>query len=196
MSSAAEFAIFYLPPASGSDRAKMQRVSRFCPRSAGFRHNRTVRQWKTASASSAAARPDGIAVDTEPVEFLVFGPAPHKHSGDFIEVYRYPSTARTEFGEPEAERTAHGENRIYIVPLSDPLPRRRLGRQRRQPPELFQNRGAERDRPGVRVVEVLWPEAPDEIGAEPGCQDLRRNVLSLDERDGAFWVLARQLGKV
>jgi hypothetical protein len=122
-----------------------------------------------ASASSAAARPDGIAVDTEPVEFLVFGTAPHKHSRDFIEVYRYPSTARAEFGEPEAEWTAHGENGIYVIPLSHPLPRRRLGRQRRQPPELFQNRGAERDCPGVRVVEVLWPKALGEVRAERGC---------------------------
>ena len=146
------------------------------------------------SASRAAARPDGIAVDAEPVEFLVFGTASHKHSRDFIEVYRYPSTTRAELGEPEAKRAAHGQNGIYVIPFNNPLPRRRLGRQRRQPPELFQNCGAERDRPGVRVVEVLWLEAPGEVGAKPGCQDLRRNALPLDERDSAFRVLARQPG--
>ena len=92
--------------------------------------------------------------------------------------------------KPSGPRTAS----IYVIPLSNPLPRRRLGRQRRQPPELFQNCGAERDRPGVRVVEVLWLEAPGEVGAKPGCQDLRRNALPLDERDSAFRVLARQPG--
>src|SRR5215831_9643766 len=45
---------------------------------------------KYGLASSAAARPDRIAVDAEPAEFLVFGAAPHKHSGNFIEIYRYP----------------------------------------------------------------------------------------------------------
>src|SRR5215469_8261023 len=118
-----------------------------------------------ASSSNAAPGPDRIAVDAQPVEYLVFGTSPHKHRGDFIEVHRYPSTARTEFGELEAEWTAHGENGVYIVALSHPLPRRRLGRQRCQPPELFQNRGAEWDCSGIPVAEVFWPEAPGEVGA-------------------------------
>jgi hypothetical protein len=147
-----------------------------------------------ASASSAAARPDGIAVDTEPVEFLVFGTAPHKHSGDFIEVYRYPSTARTEFGGTgsRADRARRERHlcRTAQSPVATPAPRG----QRRQPPELFQNRRPERDRSGVRVVEVFWPKAPGQVGAEPGCQDLRWNVLPLDERDSAFRVFTRQPG--
>src|SRR5215469_14635621 len=108
-----------------------------------------------ASASGGAARPDGSAVDTEPVEFLVFGTPPHKHRGDFIKIYRHPSTTRTEFREPKAEWTAHGENGVYVVPLNRPLPLRRLGRQRRQLLKLFQNRRTERDCPRIRVVEVL-----------------------------------------